>query len=215
MGKATGKAALADHERTPERAALAEAISVRDEAEQSAADLARTKERARADRVRAIGEIDEAKERLRWAREAARANLVDAYASGGGIDENDPVVDAEAALARAERRYNDLRVITDELDAREAPPGYSVPNTRVEDAARAVVLAHPAVRRLVQDYETARRAFYVYQSTLRWLAARGCIPDDIKKVAPRPHDTIFADPDPAWLAAFEALTRDADAPLPG
>ncbi len=108
--------------------------------------------------------------------------LMAAYVGGDDDDdggaEKAVVADAERALAQAQRRLADLKVIEQELAAHEGAPGRSIPGIKVEDAVRAVVRAHPAVRRLVEDFDTARRAFHVYEATLMWLATRGCVPDD-------------------------------------
>ena len=85
---------------------------------------------------------------------------------------------------------------------------------KVDEAVRTVVRAHPALRTLVLDYDSARRAFHSYEATLIWLAGRGCIPNDLSDAAPSKNATRYAEPDSAWLEAIEALKRDADAPLP-
>jgi hypothetical protein len=66
---------------------------------------------------------------------------------------------------------------------------------------------------MIEDYEVAPRAFQSYHSTLRWLAFRGMIPDNLKAAAPRPNET-YAGPDPAWEAAIAQLASDADSRLP-
>jgi hypothetical protein len=109
----------------------------------------------------------------------------------------------------------ELAMIEQELSARTRPaPGYSVPNSRVGEAVRAVVKSHPAVRRLVEDFATARRAFQQSEATLIHLSAQRCVPDDLVSLAPRADATRFADPDPAWVSAIAALGVDADAELP-
>ena len=109
----------------------------------------------------------------------------------------------------------DLRTIAEELDSRERTPGWSIPGSKVEEAMRAVVRTHPVVRRLVEDFDTARRTFQQYEATLIWLAARDMIPEDLIGVAPSRNATRFAEPGEEWTSAVEALRRDCDALLPG
>ena len=92
----------------------------------------------------------------------------------GGTDgpDLDAVAEAEQALARAERRYADLKTIAAELDVRKDAPGRSISNLHVEKAVSAVVAAHPVVRRLAADYHTAKRAFHTYEATLILLRRR-------------------------------------------
>jgi hypothetical protein len=85
---------------------------------------------------------------------------------------------------------------------------------RVGEAMRAVVKSHPTVRRLVEDFELARRTFQQYEATLIHLANQRCIPDDLVSVAPSVNATRFAEPDPAWVRALASLSLDADAELP-
>jgi hypothetical protein len=199
--------------RSSEREALAEAIRIRDEAEAEDNGLKQVKARAAADRFMAARDVEAAERALANARKASRTTLVDAYAAGEDIDDRD-VADAESALTKAQRRLADLQTIADELAAHQRSPGYSVPNTRVGEAARAVIKSDPAVRRLAQDFALARRTFETHQSTLRWLASLNCIPEDLRNECPKTHDTFFVPPSDAWKAAAEALTHDPDAALP-
>ena len=214
-----GKEQKTQPARTPEREALAAAIAQRDEAEAREATLAKATERAKADRFLAGRDVEDAQRVLDRAREAAREALVDTYAfmgSEGDDAAQATIAEAERTLAAAQRRLSDLRMVEQELSARSGPaPGRSIPSTRVDAAIRAVVKAHPTVRRLITDFDTARRAFQQYHSTLRWLAAHDCIPDDLKNSAPKAHDTYHAEPDPTWKAALAALGQNPDAELPG
>jgi hypothetical protein len=86
---------------------------------------------------------------------------------------------------------------------------------QVDDAVCNVVKASPVVRRLVEDYGTAKRSFEIYHATLVTLALRGCILADLVHLAPSQNETRYADIDPNWLRALEALKADPDAALPG
>jgi len=200
--------------RSPEREALLMAISARDETAAQSAALVQARERAAADRFRAARDVEEAERALNAARETGRSTLVDAYMSGSeDIDLRD-VADAETALAKAQRRLNNLQTIAAELDAHERQPGSSVPAMQVTAAVRAVVQACPSVRRLVEDYHIAERTFHTHQATLVHLAGRGMIPDDLIHAAPSASATRFAEPADEWVQAIAALAQDADAPLP-
>ncbi len=196
------------------RESLALAIAERDEVEREEAAFLRARERAKEDRFRAARAVEDAEAALNRARDEARASLVDAYVDGDEGDGDRAVADAEATLDRARKRLADIKAIADELAGRERAPGYSVPSKRVEDCVRRVVASSAVVRRLTNDFASARAAYRQYHSTLRWLNAHGYVPDDLRGAAPRPSETYFADPDPAWLEAVEALRSDPDAALP-
>jgi hypothetical protein len=201
--------------RTAEREQLAAAIAARDAADQREATLAKAAERARADAFAARRAVEDAERALNRAREAARESLVDAYVGDDIRTAPSDVIEAERTLATAQRRLSDLQLVEQELGARSGPaPGRSLPSTKVDQAVRAVVKAAPITRRLVEDFRTAERTFQQYHSTLRWLAAHGMIPDDLKDRAPKAHETYHCAPDPAWEAALGKLARDADAELP-
>ena len=202
--------------RSSERQALAEAIHLRDEVAARTVALAKGKERAAQDRRKANRDVEDAKQALTLAREAARAALVDAYVDGEGGDDaaaRMPIAEAEAALDRAQRRVAEIQAIVDQLNAPQEP-GHSVPHLQINEAVRAVVRADPVVRRLVQDFDLAKRTFQTAEATLVFLAGQKCIPDDLVAVAPRKDATRYADPDPTWIKAIEALKRDPDATLP-
>ncbi len=200
--------------RSKERRALAEAIAQRDEVEREAQALLRARSRARDDRVAAFGALEDAEAALADAREADARELVATYVSGEPSAEASEVPAAEAALERARRRYAEVKAIADELSARKDEPGRGIPALRVTEAVKAVVRASPAVRRRAEDFRVAERAFHVYAATLSFFASRNMVPDDLKRIAPSRDATRYADPDPAWVAAIEALARDPDAVLP-
>jgi hypothetical protein len=205
---------VSDKGRTPERQILAAAIEARNHSAEREATLVKAAERARADGFLARRSVEAAEAALRRAREGAPALAVDAYLDGAEVDAPS-VADAERALAEAEKRAAELKAIEAELITRTGPaPGRTLPNIKVEAALRDVVRSHPTVRRMVKDFETARRTFQQYEATLIHLAGQACIPDDLTSTAPKAHHTRYAEPDPAWLAAFSALSRDADASLP-
>jgi hypothetical protein len=200
--------------RSPERQALAAAIALRNEAAEREATLKQAADRAKADGFRARRAVEVAEAALNTAQETARFALADAYLEGEA-DDGSAVTEAEAALAAAQRRAAELAMIEQELSARSGPaPGHSVPNMKVSEAARNVVRAHPAVRRLAQDFGIAKRAFQQYEATLIHLASRRCIPDDLISVAPSANATRYADPADEWVKAIAALAQDADAELP-
>ena len=200
--------------RSAEREALATAIAVRDAAKAEEATLKRGAERAKADAFLARRTVEAAEAALSRAQETARFALADAYLNDEATDGSD-IAEAEAALATAQRRAAELALIAQELGERSSPaPGQSVPNIRVAESVRAVVKAAPIVRRLVADFDTARRTFQTYHSTLRWLAAHNCIPADLLAEAPKAHETFYAEPAVEWVQALEALKLDADATLP-
>lgn len=199
--------------RSNERAALAEAIALRDAAQAEDEALKQARARAASERFKAARAVEDAERALTSAREAARSTLVDAYVSGEDIDDRD-VADAETALTAAQRRLADLQTVADALSSHRQAPGHSVPALKVTAAVRAIVRAHPTVRRLVQDFDTAKRTFETYHSTLRWLAACDCIPADLVEVAPKANETFFAEPANEWVSAIAALAIDADAGLP-
>lgn len=199
--------------RSPEREELASAIRIRNSAQDEDEALKAAKQRAASDRFKAARAVEDAERALTSAREAERSTLVEAYVSGEDSDGRD-VADAETALSAAQRRLADLQSIADGLSSHGQAPGRSVPATKVTKAVQAVVQAHPTVRRLVQDFDTAKRTFQTYHSTLRWLAARDCIPADLIEAAPKANETFFAEPADEWVQALEALKLDADAELP-
>jgi hypothetical protein len=201
-------------QRSSERAALALAIQVRDAAAAEDDKLKQARQRAKADAFLAHRAVEAAETALSRAQETSRFALADAYIEGEAEDRS-AVTEAEAALAVAQRRAAELALIEQDLKARSGPaPGHSVPNMRVEEAVRAVVRAHPAVRRLAEDYHIAERAFHTYSATLIWLAARGMIPADLTHAAPSANATRYAEPDDAWTAALENLRIDPQAALP-
>jgi hypothetical protein len=201
--------------RSPERQALADAIRARAEVEGRMAPRKQAQSRAEEDIFRAGREVEDAEEALSQAHERERSAMADAYV-GGGEPDRSATMEAETALARAKRRLADLKFIAPTLAAKamEDGPLASSLNLSVEAAVKAVVAASPTVRRMVEDYEVARRAFQSYHSTLRWLAFRGMIPNDLKAAAPRPNENYYAEPDPAWETAIAQLASDADARLP-
>jgi hypothetical protein len=67
----------------------------------------------------------------------------------------------------------DMEVIERELSSREAHPGHSVPQSRVDEAVREVIKAHPSHQRLCEDYAIARRSFETYSPTLIFLRPAG------------------------------------------
>jgi len=201
--------------RSPARAALAEAIRVRDEAQAEDEVLRQARERAKADRFLAFRDVEAATGHLNRARDMARESLVGAYVDGDEGDGGRVIAEAEAELHRAQRRAAELSIIEQELNARTSPaPGRSIPNMRVDEAVRAVVKTHPTVRRLVTDWQTAERSFRMYEATLIWLAGHAMIPPDLERAAPSKNATRYSEPDESWLAAIEALKKDADAELP-
>ena len=200
--------------RSSERQALATAIRVRNEAAEREATLKQAAERAKADGFPARRTVEAAEAALNTAQETARFALADAYLEGEA-DDGSAVTEAVAALAVAQRRAAELAIVEQDLKARSGPaPGRSVPNMRVEESVRAVVRAHPAVRRLASDFAIAKRAYFTYHSTLRSLNARGMIPEDLRGVVPSATEIFFEDPDPSWVEAIAALALDANAPLP-
>ena len=202
-------------ERRRQREALAEAIAIRDEADAGDKLVSRARERARADLFKANRALEDAEAALSNARETARLSLVDAYVDGDdGAAPPAKIADAEAALAKARTRQAEMKMIADELAARQRAPGWSIPNRAVEDAMRAVVKNHLAVRRLCEDFDTARRVFQQHEATLIFLAGQHCIPSDLIDVAPKAHATRYADADPQWVQALEGLKHDADFQLP-
>jgi hypothetical protein len=203
-------------EPSPERRALADAIRARDEVEGRISSRRQAQSLADEHRLRARREVESAEEALRQAHERERSAVADAYAGDGGEPDRSATMEAEGALARAKRRLADLEFIAPTLAAKvmEDGPHASNLNLRVEAAVKAVVTASPAVRRMVEDYDVARRALQSYHSTLRWLAFRGMIPNDLKATAPRPNETYYAEPDPAWETAIARLASDPDARLP-
>jgi hypothetical protein len=209
----------AEHEettRSPERERLSQAIEALRESERETQAIARARQRAQADRIRTLGEISDLKEALDAAQEKERVALTTAYIEGGDdACGDDEIAAAEAALARAERRLADIRRVEVELAANERQPGWSLPGGEVDRAVRDVIKSAPVVRRLIEDYRTARAAFFTYEATLMMLAGRGCVPDDPRDAVPRGDGVRFAEPDPVWTRAIEALRRDADEPLPG
>ena len=206
---------MSDKGRTPERQLLASAIAARDAAASREAQLAQALERAKADRFKASRTVEEAESTLNRVRAAARESLVDAYTFMSDDRGDDGVEAAEQALALATRRLAELQMVEAELGTRTGPaPGHTLPSIKVEAALRDVVRSHPTVRRMVKDFETARRTFQQYEATLIHLAGQACIPDDLTEAAPKANHTRYASPDPVWLAAMEQLKRDPDAPLP-
>lgn len=214
MGKTADVATGRQQGRNGERQVLAQAIAQRDQAEAGEKLVSQARLRARDDQFKANRAVEDAERALLSARETARLAMVDAYVDDDEIDGSDAVADAEAALTRAQRRQTEMKAIAEELGAHKDTPGHSIPNIKVDQAVCDVVKTHPTVRRLVEDYCTARSAFQQYEATLIWLAVLGMIPDDLKDAAPSRNATRYADPDPAWLAAVEALKRDPDAALP-
>jgi hypothetical protein len=202
-------------ERSPERQALADAIRARDEVEARLAPRKQAQSRVEADIFLARRDVEAAEEALSQARERERGVLADAYASGSAPDRS-ATTEAETALARAQRRLADLKLIAPTLAAKagEDYPAESILQGRVEDAVKAVVAASPSVRRLVEDYEVARRALKSYHGTARWLAFRGMVPDDLKATAPKPNEVYHSGPDPTWEAAIAQLAIDPEAQLP-
>ena len=202
-------------ERSPQREALAAAIAIRDEADPDDKLVSQARERARDDLFKANRAVEAAERALASARETARLSLVGAYVDGDdGAAAPATIDDAEAALAKARTRQAEMKMIADELAAHQRAPGWSIPNRAVEDAMRAIVKNHLAVRRLCEDFDTARRVFQQHEATLIFLAGQHCIPSDLIDVAPKAHATRFADADPQWVQALEALKQDADFQLP-
>jgi hypothetical protein len=199
--------------RSQEREALATAIRVRDAGQAEDDALKEAKARAASDRFKAARDVEACERALAKARETARSTLVDAYVDNEEVDDRD-VADAETALTKARRRLADLQTIADELSSHGQAPGRSIPALKVTEAARLVVRSHPAVRRLTKDFAIAKRAFQQYEATLIWLAGLDCIPEDLLKAAPAKGATRYAEPDPAWTAALEALRTNPDEPLP-
>jgi hypothetical protein len=196
------------------RETLRQAIALRDEADQDAATFEAARRRAAEDRFRQARTVEDAERALRQAQEARRLSLVDAFIDGNSDDTDTAIAEAENVLSRAQRRLVELRTIEQELADRKQPVGHSIPGTRVAEAVREVVKNSSIVRRLCQDFETARDCFEQYHATLVHLAGRGMIPDDLRESAPKGHETYYRAPDPAWIKVLDALTRDADAELP-
>ena len=62
-------------------------------------------------------------------------------------------------------------------------------------AVQPVVAADAAVRRLVKNYDRARRSSTTFHATGRLLSATGMIPNELKALRPSPTAAFFAKPD--------------------
>jgi hypothetical protein len=200
--------------RSNERVLLADAIAARDVVDREQAAVERARSRARDDVRRARRAHEDALEALTETRREYQLAMADSYIAEDAAPRHDALAEAEAALGRAKARLDDLQSVADSLEAHVAPPGRSVPRLSVDAAVRQVIRSSPIVRRLAADYRVAEQTFQQYHSTLRWLAGRGMIPADLTASCPSANATFFADPDPAWIAAIQALSADAGAPLP-
>ncbi len=200
------------------RRALADAIQARDDFRREVEQFAEARERVLTDLRKARDAEEEAQSAVEAAADVDREALAEAYAAGAEPPPESDAKEAKAleALSLARRKVSNLQAISQTLAKREMERNGSlqVLNTKVGEAVKELVLQSPEVERLVNDYVAAKRAFNVYFSTARWLAFQGLIPAHLSEVAPRPHETYFHPPDPAWENAIEALSKDANAQLP-
>ncbi len=201
--------------RSPERAALAAAISARDEAEAEDAALRSARERALRDRMAARRAVEDAERALAEARERDKRELTASFVSGEPNAAASEVPAAEAALVLARRRLADLEEIGRELGEPTPRSGRSMRDVKVDEAIAAIVRGHESVRRLTNDYRAMRSAFLQCEATLIWLAVRRMIPHDLVRVAPSANATRLSEPDPAFVAAVEALKSNPSGLLPG
>ena len=160
----------------------------------------------------AIQRADEAPERMMRYRVAA--------AMGGATAEEIPmpslnVEAANAALERAKADLESLKVFRDELEKqlRRARDDVRYAASTVRDRVAAVVCGSKGVKALLAKHEATRAELYRLQVTLKHIDGRNGIPHAHRLWQAIPY-AVDLTPDPAWVAALEALTTDANAALP-
>jgi hypothetical protein len=118
---------------------------------------------------------------------------------------------ANDALARAEDELAALRSYREELTVQrqKARDSRDFTAMRVRDKRAVVLRDSEEVAVLVERYEATRLAYHQLEITLQRIDSVGGIPP-----AHRSADLRHLKPDPAWMAALEALLTDADAALP-
>jgi DNA repair exonuclease SbcCD ATPase subunit len=181
-------------ERSPERQALADAIEAYSEAERRLKPQRDALARIEADLHLARRDEEAAEHALEKAARVDAKALADAYTNNDPTPDPPDLALAETTLAKARRRIEELNTIRATLEARRATGLYPVEAEAIKTAVRAVVMASPAVERLVNDYAVAKQAFNVSLSTLCKLALEGMIPEHLKDVAPKRHDAYFVPP---------------------
>jgi hypothetical protein len=221
---------------SPARAALAEAIARRDEVAAEIAALRNSVEATTEIVQRTRTARDEAEAALQRAKQDAADHIVaqargDAGPAPVSVREaraafeaaGDEVESAEAALAELKRQ----------LDARQQFA--DLPERRVAEAAAAVLRESPEVAQLLSEVEALQAKLAERGSALAWLAKQGALslanvdmPGSVSVLSPAnlaltrldsPATTwrglpgIAEGPLP-WQAAFAALSRDANAPIP-
>jgi chromosome segregation ATPase len=217
--------------RSPERETLAQAIEREREAVRRLAETKAAEER-RFDAFRSASRAAEAAEKaVEEARSSEHARVVaeftgDAAAPVAGL------ADAERAAERARAEAARLRDARAALEAahREALNEFEHAQSAVRRAVEAVMRAEIDVGRLLGDARRAQADLIAQRIVIRWLERNGFVALPMKEAVAR----FMIDIDlPAgfgvtemkdwsrheaagpFIAAREALLRDADAPLPG
>ncbi|MGD0186727.1 MAG: hypothetical protein ABSC25_15940 [Roseiarcus sp.] len=193
------------------REALAAAIAAKMTADEALAENVRLVDELRS-RIRAAEEAVEAAQGVVEAvREAAIRRVGDPSWPGPSATARE----ARAALADAEDFAATLRAGREA--AKRARPdlesNVTIASIRLAAAIAAVVRDDPATRRLVQRYTEVLREMASVREALYYIDSKGAIPVDLKGWGSEPAHDLPSAAAP-WRAAFEALARDANAPLP-
>lgn len=187
--------------------------------------------------LRRLGALGQAKETAEQAKRAARKAVTSAQ---GALDE--AVADADgpiaettqsdvAALVRerraavrsakeacnaADESYADAKATEDVIAQQHALAERELTAARhaLADRIAAVVRADPATRKLVTNFEQARRSLMDLHLAMQAVSSKNALPDDARfwdsERGDRPMESAAADQMKAWFAALE---RDADATL--
>jgi chromosome segregation ATPase len=196
--------------RSPEREALAAAITRHAEAEQRLAATKRAMEssasailQARTNLKKAAGAVEQAK--------TDAASYLTAQMLGSAGDAPLTIKQARAALQDAEHELADVQASRAALERAhaDAEGSLAVASVSLEGAQREVVRTDPATQRLIADFDTAHRCYVDLKRALEFV-------DRVYGLSARFGEPALSELPGAtpWKLATEALRRDADAPLP-
>ncbi len=203
----------------PTRQALAEAIAARTEAEKAVEAAVAAENDALDRRIDARRALDELKQ---LPQDDPAEAYISALASAHDVsvlELQHPASDRAAQQARLEQQMEFLQETREAL-RRETSRRRDVAERaefRVGQAALEVVRSSDAAAKLLDGFEELQREVAKRRASLRFLKAHGLLADDAKE---RVAELLCVDlsgdvrRSNAWVLALEALTRDADAPLP-
>ena len=197
--------------RSPVRQALADAIAKRDAAKTMVDRIIKAQGMAHEARFAAFQAAERARKALAEAQANASRNLV-AKALGEPIAGMD-VTEAKRTVEVAEEAYQEARRLQDALEIKigEARSELAFAEMRLDNAVLDALHVDEALERFVAKFQALSQEYAKALATAKMLL--NTMPKHLATATGNAMQ-VEAQPDGAWLAALEAVKRDADAALP-